>query len=376
MNPYVVDLTNLRIQKAMLNLGIDSMEMVRKTIEDFGNKDTSEEVQIVRYNFYKRKQQELIRQIKEYVKDELMRGLEKSMQGKKQESVSNEILITSVTYPERKVSARQKMTNKDIINKALLEEKETINYQKTLENKLRQGVELREKAQSALAKNRMKFYGFREKQKENLEKIRYDEQNKLSKTLRGYYSVSPTSFSYKKKQSVYSKTQSRGSSITEIDIESQITKHEQKMNKSKNLHDLFTKTKKDAASKLLERNFKYPKATENQEKILSERLTKYVNKSKTAEVRRSEHRRQQSEIRERMREKHDERRTKAQSRVKEREYFDNEKARIIEKKMEISNGILEKKTLDWRKELEIRNEMQRLKDEEALSNAERKRRVM
>lgn len=376
MNPYVVDLTNLRIQKAMLNLGIDSMEMVRKTIEDFGNKDTSEEVQIVRYNFYKRKQQELIRQIKEYVKDELMRGLEKSMQGKKQESVSNEILITSVTYPERKVSARQKMTNKDIINKALLEEKETINYQKTLENKLRQGVELREKAQSALAKNRMKFYGFREKQKENLEKIRYDEQNKLSKTLRGYYSVSPTSFSYKKKQSVYSKTQSRGSSITEIDIESQITKHEQKMNKSKNLHDLFTKTKKDAASKLLERNFKYPKATENQEKILSERLTKYVNKSKTAEVRRSEHRRQQSEIRERMREKHDERMTKAQSRVKEREYFDNEKARFIEKKMEISNGILEKKTLDWRKELEIRNEMQRLKDEEALSNAERKRRVM
>ncbi|OMJ75633.1 hypothetical protein SteCoe_25190 [Stentor coeruleus] len=376
MNPYVVDLTNLRIQKAMLNLGIDSIEMIRKPIEDFKDKDTSEEVQIVRYNFYKRKQQELVRQIKEYIKDELMRGLEKSIQGKKQESVSNEILITSVTYPERKASTRPKIRNKDIINKALIEAKEAINYKKILDNKLKQGVELREKAQSALAKSRMKFYEFREKQKENLEKIRNAEQNKLSKTLSGYYSVSPTSFSYKKKPNVYSKTQSRASSIVDLDIESQIKKYEQKMIKSKNLHDLFTQTKKNAASKLLERNFRYSKAMENEEKILSERLTKYVNKNKTAEIRRSEHKRLQSENRERLREKHDEKRLKAQCRVKEKEEFDIEKAKRIEKRLEISNGILEKKNLDWKKELEIRNEMQRLKDEEALSNAERKKRVM
>jgi hypothetical protein len=153
-------------------------------------------------------------------------------------------------------------------------------------------------------------------------------------------------------------------------------KYEQKMSKSKQLHDLFTKNRKEAASKLLKRNKKPSFTTNNEEKELTERLTKYVTKNKTAEIRRFEHKKQQNEHRFKLREKHDERRTRAQTRIKERDFSYSEKAKEIEKKLEVSNGIIEKKNFDWKKELEIKNELQRLKDEEALSNVERKKRVM
>ena len=77
-----------------------------------------------------------------------------------------------------------------------------------------------------------------------------------------------------------------------------------------------------------------------------------------------------------MREKHDERKQRAQTKIREREIFDKEKVKAIEKRMKISSGLLEKKQINWNKELELRNEMQRLKDEEAMLNAERKRRIM
>lgn len=44
--------------------------------------------------------------------------------------------------------------------------------------------------------------------------------------------------------------------------------------------------------------------------------------------------------------------------------------------MQASNSMLEKKYMNWKKELEIRNEIQRLKDLEAMTNAERKKRIM
>lgn len=52
------------------------------------------------------------------------------------------------------------------------------------------------------------------------------------------------------------------------------------------------------------------------------------------------------------------------------------KAKDLEEKMQASNSMLEKKYMNWKKELEIRNEIQRLKDLEAMTNAERKKRIM
>ncbi|OMJ93821.1 hypothetical protein SteCoe_3145 [Stentor coeruleus] len=376
MNFYVIDTSSLRVQNAMLNLGIEASELLKKVFEDFAAKDANEEIQIVRYNFFKRKQQELVRQIKEYIKEELMRGLEKTTQSKKQESSNNDFLITSLPYSDRKTVQRPKLNYRGLVSKALLEVKESINEKEALDKRLKHGQELREKAKSALAQSRMKFSELKEKQKLNLEKIRYNEQTNLSKLHRGYTSISPDYLSHKKKYINYSQTQSRNSSITEISIDDQMKKYEQKMSRSKQLHDLFTKNRKEAASKLLKRNLKQNTIINNEEKELTERLTKYVTKNKTAEIKRFEHRKQQNEYRFKLKEKHDERRIRAQTRIRERDVFYNERIKEIEKKMEITNGVIEKKNFDWKKELEIKNELQRLKDEEALSNAERKKRVM
>lgn len=376
MNPYVMDISSSRIQNAMLNLGIEPKELIRKVFEDFATKNSKEEIQIVRYNFFKRKQEELVRQIKDYIKTEIIRGFEINSSSKNQESSNNDFLITSLQYPESKLCLKPKARPVDIISKALSEVKEAISERETIDKKLQHSKEVREKARSAISKIRLKFSEFKERQKENLERIKYNEQKNIAKLLRCSTSASPNKLIIKQKFTRFSQSQTRNSSHKDLDIETQIKQYEQKMVKSKNLHDLSNLNKKKAISKLLERGFKIPKVKDLEEKELNEKLTQLVFKSKTLENRKFENLRQKEQIRYKIKEKNEEKMSRAQSRIKERAFCESVKARSLEKKLQVSNSLLEKKHFNWKREIEVRNEMQRLKDEEMLNNAERKKRIM
>lgn len=372
MDYYAIDISKPRILKAMENLGIAEEELVLKTQEDFGGKESSEEIRKLRFNYFERKQLELVRQIKSFVKDDILRFREKVLKSEKKDKPSTDLLITSLSDALEDSLMKTKTNFKKIVDKTYCDVRGAFTEKNAIDEKLRIGEKNRKKARSALSKNRSKIEELKLKQRENLKIIRESEKEKLRNYYRSACSASPKRF--KSTNRFYETSRSRSGSVQEIDIDEKISQYEEKMNKSKLLYELTIQRKKNAVSKLLERNNK-PKVPE-QEDNLVEKISKLVVKNKTAEDRRYSHMKQMAEGREKNKEKQDERRQRAQTKLKEREIQEKNRGKEIEKKMKISNSLLQKKHKDWVKELELRSEMQRLKDEEALNNAERKKRIM
>ena len=101
-----------------------------------------------------------------------------------------------------------------------------------------------------------------------------------------------------------------------------------------------------------------------------------VEKQKQVQARRNSFIEEQQEYRLEMRKKHEKRRSVALERIKEEEKIEMMRTQAIERRMEVSARLLKQKHDAWLKELELKNELSKLRDEEALLNAERKKRVM
>ena len=224
----------------------------------------------------------------------------------------------------------------------------------------------------------MKITEFKEKQQQNYIKLKEIQERNIRNYDRAYSTRSSRRKNISKNKFFeYLTSSSRNSSVAEIEVSSHIENYEKKMNKSKLIYDLGIKNKKQAASKLLERSEKLSKMLEaNKETEEQQRVINLISKTQSAETRRYGFLKQQAEARAKLREKNDLRTQKAQCKLKEREILNKSRANNIEKKMKISSNLLEQKHSNWARELEIRNELQRLKDEEAMLNAERKKRIL
>ena len=107
MDYYVLDVQKPRIQKAMLSLGIGTEELLEKTPDDFSGRDVKDEIRNLRYNFFIRKQQELIRQIKAFAKEDILKDFERNKQQKVKDSANAYFSFATAT-----------LTNKDTIQSA------------------------------------------------------------------------------------------------------------------------------------------------------------------------------------------------------------------------------------------------------------------
>jgi hypothetical protein len=359
----------------MENLGIEESELEKHSIEDFGNRETSSEIRALRFNYFSRKQQELIRQIKSFVREDIIHNREKKAKSQPKSRYPKEVLLTSVVEDSDNEMRKTRNNYKKLVDKTYFDLRDTFNERKAIEERLKSGEKNKKKAQSAVSKARVKIEEFKEKQKENLEKIKKSELKCLKVIIRPTNSASPKRFRCQNRFYEMKPARSRSESLYESEIDEKISKYEEKMQKSTLLHQMTLQTKKNLASKMLERNSKKEKSL-NQDLNIVEKIQKLVMKNKTAEDRRFSYLRQQAENREKNKEKHDERALKVQSKIREREEIEEKKGKAIERKMKISSSLLQKKHENWMKELEIRSEMQRLKDEEALNNAERKKRIL
>lgn len=374
MSAYVIDVLNPRLEKAMLALGINSEELIRKNLGDFSGRNITENIRNLRFNFFMRKQVELVRQVKALAKEEILKEYERNQMAKKNNQ-SNDLLLTAVSFPDS-----QKKTSKydEIVNKTYLEVAGAFTEKKKIESKLKHGQEIREKAKSELSKKKMKILELKEKQQENFEKIKIFEEKYIQNYDRAQSSKSsPKKIWSRNKFIMPSQTHSRNNSACDLEIANEITKYEAKMQKSKELHEIGIKNKKQAMSKLLEKPDRLVKLIDtNKETIELQRIFQLVSKSKVSESRRFKFIQKNAETRGKLREKLEERTRRAQSKLKEREIFDQKRAKTIERKMENSNSLMKEKHQNWLRELEVKNELQRLKDEESMLNAERKKRIM
>ena len=371
---YAIDITRPRTKLAMLALGVQPDELVLKTFEDFAGRNISAEVQKLRFNYYTRKLKEVIRQMNSYIKEEAMRRMQTV--GNSPNSPS-QIFLTQTSPVEEVVDeiAEIKVKEKNKIIGSLNSANNALSNSLAIEKRLQMGKEARERVQSEVIKNRMRLKKFKEKQMENLSKIKRQQEEKSKKYMA--HAFTP------KKQKILSADvsfQSYSKTLSEFhesddEIQSKISKYDEKMMRSQKNNEKYIQQKKQAASKLLEKNTNHANLNNSAELDVN-RILKMVEKQKQVQARRNSFIEEQQEYRLEMRKKHEKRRSVALERIKEEEKIEMMRTQAIERRMEVSARLLKQKHDAWLKELELKNELSKLRDEEALLNAERKKRVM
>jgi hypothetical protein len=370
---YAVDINSHRIKKAMLNLGLEPQELMVKDLEDFSSKDITEEIKNLRYNYYCKKQQDLVQKIKEMVRHDLQNSFQKNkLHHVVKKSLTSTFEHTETSDELEKIKEKHNRQISAVLQSVQNSLKETQAIQEKLKNK----EKAREKIISEVIKKKDKNLEFREKQQENYKKIKSIERKKAYFN-RNCFSITPNKSISKKMSLDFGNMDAKSEPDYEHEIITKIEKYEEKMKRSNVIYQFCMESKRKAAAKLIEKAETTTKAILSAKKAnIEDKIAKMFMKSKAAEDRRISLIKEQSESFMKRKKISVERRELASERLKQQEILSTKKAKAIEKRMEISNKILEQKHLNWAKELQIRIEFQRLKDEEALNNIERKKRVM
>ena len=371
---YAIDITRPRARLAMQALGVEADELLLKSLEDFSGRGVNAEVQQLRYSYYTRKLKEVIRQLNSYIREEAMRRMQNLGQSP---NSPQPLFLTEGPMAEETIDeiAEIKQREKYKIMESLKETNDAIFNSIAIEKRLQMGRDAKERVQSELISKRMKLKKSKEKQMENISKIRREQEKKE----RNY----PTQHLIPRKDRVLSVDRTYQScyrTLTDFhesdeEIESKISQIDQKMQRSQRNYDRYIQQKRDAASRLLEKNASHVVKDRSSE-LDTERIYKMIEKQKQVEARRHSFVMEREEHREQMRVKHKRRRSVALERIKEEQKLEILRAQAIERRMEVSERILKQKHQSWVKELELKNELSKLKDEEALLNAERKKRIM
>jgi hypothetical protein len=351
----------------MLALGIEDDELLLKTEDDFSSKGITPDVRHLRFAFFSRKQQELLRQIKTFMKEEYIRFNEQ----KSRISDSDHDQSFSGQDMFNELISKTKQKNQEIIQKHLSSVQNNFSEIKAIEARLQNGQKIRENLKSSVTKQRMKMMEFKQKQLENLEK--YSKSPIRVKSSNRKHDLSPAKFVRRRDLSPKARF-NHDDFLNEEETIKKIQGFEEKMEKSKELSESFIQSKKEAISKLLEKSSKSHQKTSNDLEY-NEKLLKIVEKANQADIRRGNLLKIQTERRIKQKEIEEQRRSKTRSKLNENRKDLEKKNKDIEEKMRRSEYVLEKKQEKWMKELEIRNELQRLRDEETLLNAERKKRA-
>ena len=366
---FVIDVNRERVKRAMMSLGIEENELLIKNEEDFSGKTITPEIKSIRFTFFTRKQQELVRQIKTFIRDEYI----KSNELRSRLSVSDHEDNYSAQDPFNEMFSKAQKKNQEILQKHLNSIQNNIIDNKALEAKLRNGEKIRENLKSSVTKQRAKMIEFKQKQLENLE--RNSKSPKRSDHIGRRQEFTSSKFIRKRTQSPSYHTRA-ADFLQDFETSKKIQEFEEKMEKSKEISVSFIQSKKEAVSKLLEKSVKSSQNSKFSKDLeYTEKLIKIVEKSNQADVRRLNLVKIQTERRIKQKEIEEERRSKTRSKLNENRKGLEKKFKDIEEKMRRSEYVLEKKQEKWMKELEIRNELQRLRDEETLLNAERKKRA-
>ena len=304
---YAIDITRPRTKLAMLALGVQPDELVLKTFENFAGRNISAEVQKLRFNYYTRKLKEVIRQMNSYIKEEAMRRMQTV--GNSPNSPS-QIFLTQTSPVEEVVDeiAEIKVKEKNKIIGSLNSANNALSNSLAIEKRLQMGKEARERVQSEVIKNRMRLKKFKEKQMENLSKIKRQQEEKSKKYMA--HAFTP------KKQKILSADvsfQSYSKTLSEFhesddEIQSKISKYDEKMMRSQKNNEKYIQQKKQAASKLLEKNTNHANLNNSAELDVN-RILKMVEKQKQVQARRNSFIEEQQEYRLEMRKKHEKRRS-------------------------------------------------------------------
>lgn len=364
---YAIDINRPRTKLAMQALGINPDELIQKTLEDFSGRGVSDEVCKLRFNYYTRKLQEVVRQINAFIREETMRRLQSNMTP----TSKPQVFLTQMSQEDEEIDelAQIKKREQLKIRKKLKSLNDSMSVALDLERKLKLSDEVRLRVRSEIVEKRSKFNKFKDRQKDNFARIK-EEIVRKAKNFSPNVRTNRNKF---ESGSRYSKTLTDFNESDE-EISSKMKSFENKMLRSQRLYEKCIQQKKEAASKLLETNF----VRRLNEKIDydPEKITQMIEKRRKVEARRHSYMAEMQEHRDIIKQKHEKRRSIALEKLKTEENQIKQRNLAIERRMEASARLLKMNHDKLMKELELKNELSKLRDEEALLNAERKKRIM
>ena len=367
---YAIDITRPRIKSAMLALGVHPEELIKKSLEDFAGRNVSDEVQQLRYNYYARKLKEVIRQLTAFIKEENLRKMKTSLDKPK----SPAVFLTQLSTCEETVDEIQEMKNqvKNRIGKDWEMMRKLEGIQKGVDDRLSNGDKARERVKSQVLERMKMKRKFQERQVENLARI----QEEAERRVEEYDRRAEEGLRKKRAQSIdYSMISTSRRPLQDLenglDVDSKLQQFEAKMQRSWKNHEKSLQSRREALL-TLRKPVRSPSLNDSS---LTDVL-KMMKKQEKVQARRHSLLQLQQEYRQKLRQKHENRRSVALDRLKDDELKEKSRTQAIEIRMKASEDLLKEKHENWVKEIELRNELSRLRDEEALLNAERKRRVM
>ena len=364
---YALDINNLRIKQAMHSLGIDKDELQLKSTSDFGGKNAHAEVKQLWFESYSKRLEETVRLIRNSLKQGSIRVNEEASLSPTVRSGSE--CSVKIAGGNRKLFLSEK--TKDILITALEEIKEEFIAEPCRERprSLAHPRSLKASRLDQLKKN----------QQQNLDRIKNEEEVKVRKALNDSFRFTRAIQSARGNRDLRSLSNSRKRSldfsasgdIAEEEIANKLEKFENKLEKSRALHEKQINMRREHA-KSYQSTVNIEKTPLPQEEI----IVRIIRRTSAASERKKEKHLKQREKWEKLRQANEKRVLKIQELEKEYRNHINEKEETLMKKLSTAERIIRNRKESIGKEIEMKIELQKIRDEEAFIKLRRAQKIM
>lgn len=363
---YALDITNSRIKAAMESFGIDKEELQLKSLSDFG-KSTREEIKQLRFEAYSRRLEDTVKLIKDSLRTYTIKAKEGSG---KSESISSEVGGSISEFSDKKkVFLSEK--NKEILITALEEIKEELI-----------GVPEKERPKSMAhprSNKSKKIEELKKIQQQNFDRIRNDEEIKVRKALSESTRFSRTIHSANRTRDLKSISNSMkrsfnfsvSANVSEEEIAKKLRTFENKLERSRALHEKQLNMRKQQMQNF-QSCLKLAKPQLPQEKM----IFKIIERTSAVSERKKEKHLKQREKWEKLKIQNEQRVKKMQEMDEEYKKNISEKEATLRKKMNIAEKVIKNRKASIGKEIEIKVELQKIRDEEAYIKMKRAQKIM
>jgi len=401
MATYAIDVTNARVREAMDILGVEDAELEIKSAAAFSGPHVTPEIQSLRHEYYTRKVTETVKQIKHRMKEERLR-LTLGSAGTSQPSLRattsryqlKSATLSSFLQQEDSKLNQLKERQKEKLAQTLASmqpEKETAKLtvaelkaqqleaeiqQEELDKK-REALEKRKKRheeklqaiqQMRKDKERELVRSLKQSMKEHEERERRQEENKVKEVRARALSLEL------KHMQATEKISAREATLERV-LPIKLTEIEEKILQKRQLHSERIQQRIENAQKWVSKaETRLQQQGALKEEVAVERIRQYARDQKEARERKGELTKEQQEKFKKEKDKIELKLAKIRELQKKQKLDEYVVMKEVEKRMRESNKVLEKKQQDWQKQLEVRQELQRLHDEDKRTKVERAQR--
>jgi hypothetical protein len=365
---YALDINNQRVKTAMENLGVDKEELLIKPLNDFGHKSTREEIKQLRFTYYNRRLEETVSQIKDLIRSKTIKfkpDQTKSISITPEEEAEESIKDTEETAPEKKFFINEKY--KETLITALEEIKE-ITQKDARKERPKSTAQPRSAKMSRIEQ-------FKKTQQINIAKIRGEEEVKVKNALsQSFGAARPSRSTPRSKEfGIFLITDKKlgETQNPELEIAEKLMKYEEKLEKSRILHEKQVLIKRESARSQHSDSKICPSPASNDNLIF-----KIIERSKVISQRKHQKNQKLLEKWRKLKSFKEQRAKKLEELEKDFKKNISEKEATLSRKLNAAEKIIKNRKSSVGKEIELKIELQKLKDEDASIKVKRAQKMM